>query len=53
MAIIVFYALVDLNYLMGAPFRVLGEMFYTAIFGILFYDLFRQLGDNEENIFKR
>ncbi len=52
-AIIVFYLIVDFGYLIGAPLPVLGEIFYTLIFSVLFYDFFRQLGDNEKNIFKR
>lgn len=48
-----FYLITDIDYLVGVPLAVLGEVFYTSIFGVLFYDIFRQLGDNEENIFKR
>lgn len=50
---ILFYLIVEFSYLAVAPLAVLGEIFYTSIFGFLIYDLFKQLGDNEENIFKR
>ncbi|MDO8466902.1 MAG: hypothetical protein Q7S83_02050 [bacterium] len=52
-AIIIFYLIADFGYLIGAPLAVGMEIFYTSIFSLLFYDLLRQLGDNEENIFKR
>ncbi len=51
--VVLFYALADISYLWTGALAVAGEIVYTSIFGILFYDLFRQLVDNEDNIFKR
>lgn len=51
--VVLFYAIVDAAYLFGNLLPVAVEIVFTAIFGILFYDLFRQFGDNEKNIFKR
>ncbi len=51
--VILFYALADISYLWTNLAAVVGEIIYTSIFSILFYDLFRQLSDNEDNIFKR
>ncbi len=51
--VVIFYALADTAYLFNNIISVAAEIIYTGVFGVLFYDLFRQLGNNEDNIFKR
>lgn len=52
-SVILFYLLADAPYLFGAPLVVVWEIIYSTLFCVLVYDIFRQLGDNEDQIFRR